>query len=140
MSKKNRRTPCRNATVIVIIKNRTQQVLHDEPQELGFIPESTNPCASWKSMFVFISMSLALSSRKILRPFNSRVVSPLRAALAMSIAREGLQPPGTTKIRTPSPAVPCFSTTSLNFVTALSVKLTITSFLLAEIFAIFVSV
>jgi hypothetical protein len=57
----------------------------------------------------------------------------------MSIAREGLQPPGTTKIRTPSPAVPCFSTTSLNFVTALSVKLTITYFLLAEICAILVS-
>jgi hypothetical protein len=117
-----------------------QQVLHDEPQELGAIPVSTNPCVSWKSMFVLFSISLARSSRNIFRPFTSRVVSPFRAALAMSIAREGLQPPGTTKIRTPSPAVPCFSTTSLNLVTALSVKLTITYFLLAEIWAILVSV
>jgi hypothetical protein len=58
------------------------------------------------------------------------VVSPAWAALAMSIANEGLQPPGTTKIRTPSPAAPCFVTTSLNLTTALSVKLTITSSLL----------
>jgi hypothetical protein len=43
----------------------------------------------------------------------------------MSIAREGLHPPGTAKIRTPSPADPCFSITSLNFLTAFSVRLTI---------------
>src|SRR5512135_3461951 len=43
----------------------------------------------------------------------------------MSIAKDGLHPPGTTNILTPSPVLPCFSTTSLNFLTALSVKLTI---------------
>lgn len=76
-------------------------------------------------MFVVFSISFARSSRKTFRPFSSRVVSPFSAALAMSIASEGLQPPGTRNILTPSPAFPCFSTTSLNLVTALSVKLTI---------------
>src|SRR5512146_1913068 len=76
-------------------------------------------------MLVFWSMELAFSSRKILSPFTSRVVSPVWAALAMSIASEGLQPPGTTKILTPSPLQPCLATTSLNLTTALFVKLTI---------------
>jgi hypothetical protein len=70
-------------------------------------------------------MERAFSSRKTFSPSSSMVVSPDSAALAMSIANEGLQPPGTTKIRTPSPAAPCFVTTSLNLPTALSVKLTI---------------
>jgi hypothetical protein len=42
----------------------------------------------------------------------------------MSIAREGLQPPGTTNILTPSSAVPCLETISLNLPTALSEILT----------------
>ena len=103
-----------------------QQLLQEEPQE-DCMPDRTKPCPSWKSMFVFISIMLAFSSRNTLRPFTSRVVSPRSASLAMSIAKEGLQPPGTAKIRTPSPADPCFSTVSLNFFTALSVRLTIPS-------------
>jgi hypothetical protein len=103
-----------------------QQLLQEDPQD-DCMPDSTNPCPSRKSMFVFISIMLARSSRNTLRPFTSRVVSPRRASLAMSIASEGLQPPGTANIRTPSPADPCFSSVSLNFCTALSVRLTIPS-------------
>jgi len=99
-----------------------------EPHELSCcMPVSTNPCPSAKSMLVLASICPARSSRNTLRPSFSKVISPAWAALAMSIASEGLQPPGTTKILIPSPAEPCWATTSLNFTTAPSVKLTITT-------------
>lgn len=101
-----------------------QQLLQEEPQ-LDCIPDRMKPCLSLKSMFVFSSIVLARSSMNTLSPLNSSVVSPRRASLAMSIASEGLQPPGTVNMRTPSPALPCATTISLNFVTALSVRLTI---------------
>jgi len=123
--KENRRLQAEAAVDLFVRRGLNQQLLQDEPQELGCMPVSTKPWFSWKSMLVFMSMERAFPSRKTFRPSSSMVVSPDSAALAMSIANEGLQPPGTTKIRTPSPAAPCFVTTSLNLPTALSVKLTI---------------
>jgi hypothetical protein len=132
-TKENRCFQKKTAVVRMLERKPYQQVLQEDPHELGCMPESTKPCFSWKSMLVFMSMPFARSSRKSFRPFKSMVVSPDWAALAMSIANEGLQPPGTTKILTPSPAAPCFATTSLNLFIALSVKLTITDFLLAVV-------
>lgn len=132
-TKENRCFQEKTAVVKMLEIKPYQQLLQEDPHELGCMPESTKPCFSWKSMLVFMSMPFARSSRNSFRPFKSMVVSPDWAALAMSIANEGLQPPGTTKILTPSPAAPCFATTSLNLFIALSVKLTITHFLLAVV-------
>lgn len=97
------------------------------------MPDSTKPCPSAKSMIVLFSIWFARSSRNTFRPFCSSVMSPAWATLATSIASEGLQPPGTRNIRTPSPALPCWVTTSLNFVTAPSVILTIYILLLESL-------
>lgn len=119
--KKNRCSEKLQRLIISLIRSQQLQ----DPQEFpcGCIPVIMNPRPSWKSMVVFMSIPCARVSRKTFNPFFSIVVSPDWGLSAMSIASEGLQPPGTIKMRTPAFPPPfCFEMNSLNFVIALSVK------------------
>lgn len=80
-----------------------------------------NPFVSEKSIVEVESILFAFCSKKTLSPSFSTVTSLFSGAWAMSIARDGLQPPPARNILMPPPVF----RNSLNFKTALSVIVTI---------------